>query len=888
MRKIKKCITVLTAAVLMLANIPYITGFAASGGMSYQYTDADKENFKFSYNFYKTIGVITEDLNIDSTIPRGLWAETVIRFFGLESAIGKSADVHFFADYDPKYEKIGFVNLAADLGLMQAYDDGKFCPDVDVTYEDVCISVVKGLGYEFLAKRRGGGVEQYMLIASELGITKGVTAARGYPMVASAAMELLDNALDADMLGVDLGIRGSYETGGTVLSKVHKMQVRNGIVTSNFRSSLYNSDKTHTYQVGINGDIYDYYGNTDGLVGYRVRYYVKTDEEDTVVYLGKLKNTVEVIDFADIYEYENRTYHYAVSNDTRERKWEIPRDCAVMYNGTALTDGFDIPMYTDNGSLTLIDNDNDSDVDVLLIEAYTDLWIGHIDIPSQTVYSKYSDKDYISFDDYNAVELYDEYGAETTINKLAVKNVLSIAPNTDKETIQIDVSTSTVEGTVSGTRKDRGKTVFTIDDIEYTVSVMCDVSGLQAGFSGIFYLNKQKRIVGFEQKVSVPVGYLIRAGLDSEDDGKIYLRILKSNGETELYKCADKVRLWGDGGSYRRDELYRILLDGNEKVKSQPILYELNGSGDVCSLDLVGYSDRIREWTSIKSASVKYRSSASCFTDGKTFLNVNPTIFAVSKSGDDLSDYSVLNKSDLQDDREYASDTLPAYSYQLGDSKLGADVLVVDESFRSRKYGMGIVKSIVQTMDEYDDRCYKIEIYQYGNLNTYYMYNEDFDIESINAASSAFPARKLEEGDVVGIDYLNVGGRKKLSRITIIYDISQDKYLYSNPSTTAFTGETRYFFGDVQTKDSRLMTVVLRGGTMMVDEETAVDKNTGPAANRETHVAGGNVYRYDRKQNEVVKSNINEIAAYETVGDKYSTIWMFTSKESPQMIYIVN
>jgi hypothetical protein len=64
--------------------------------------------------------------------------------------------------------------------------------------------------------------------------------------------------------------------------------------------------------------------------------------------------------------------------------------------------------------------------------------------------------------------------------------------------------------------------------------------------------------------------------------------------------------------------------------------------------------------------------------------------------------------------------------------------VVVDESFRSRKYGMGIVKSIAQTIDENDELCHRVDIYQYGNLNTYYLYNSDFDINSISAASSAF------------------------------------------------------------------------------------------------------------------------------------------------------
>lgn len=893
MKKLNKCLAVLTAAFLILTNIPSMVVNAANDSATVQYSSADKENFKFSYNFYRTIGIINEELNIDSTISRGSWADIVVRYFGWDVAIDTSNDVHFFKDHDPKYDKIGSVNLAADLGFMGEYDDGKFCPDVDVSYEDVCVSVVKGLGYEFLVESRGGGVDQYIILANELGILKGVTATRGYPIVASAAMKILDNALETEMFGRTLGNEEVYKKGGTVLSEVHHLRKEDGIVTSNFRSSLYNSNKIPADQIGIDNVVYSYAGNSDGLVGYRVRYFVDTRENDTVVYLGKMRNEVQVIDFDNVYDYENRTYHYVVPNSSKERKWTIPQDCAVIYNGTAITDGFvsNLPMYTEDGSLTLINNDSDGTIDVLLIEAYVNLWIGHIDTTNEKIYSFYDESDYIAFNDYDTVELYDTYGAETTLSKLSIKDVLSVAKTPDGETIRIDVSTDTIEGKINGTSTEDSKTVFTIDDIDYVVSSVCDITDISVGFSGVFYLNKKGQIVGCDEKLLAPVGYLIRAGVDDGLDDTVWLRVLTSSGEVTVLRCADKVKIVGESGRFRSDDLYRILLNGDSSVKSQVILYELNKDGEVNSLDLIGHSDRIRERTTIKSSSIQYRTGAACFTDGKTFLNGGAIIFTVPMNGGSTEDYGVLSRADLQNEREYSSDTLPLYTYQVNGSQLGVDILVVDESFRSRKYGMGIVSDIVQTIDDDDELCHKIEIYQYGNLNTYYMYDNEFDIDAIPAASSAYPARKLEEGDVVSLDYVPISSNRYLSRIAIIYDVSKDEYLYSNPSVTNYTGVTRYFYGDVQTKDNKLMAMVLRGGTMLVDEETSVGSSVDTAAkNYEIHPIGGNVYVYDRnlRYNNVVKGTASDIAAYDTVGSEYSTVWVFTSQESTQMIYVVN
>ncbi len=893
MKKLKKYVAVFMAVMLLLSSIPGMVANASDGSIAVSYTDAEKDSFKFSYNFYKTIGVINENLNIDSTITRGLWADVVVRYFGWDGSIASAAQNAFFADHNPKYDKIGSVNVAADLGLMGEYDDGKFCPDADVSYEDACVSMVKGLGYETVAESRGGGVDQYILLANELGVLKGVGGTKGYPIVASAAVKMLDNALEIKMLGVVMGKEGVFEKGDTVLSSVHQLSKKEGIVTSNYRSSLYNAEKIPSDRIGIDDVVYHYAGFTDGLVGYKVRYFVDMTTNDTVVYLGKRGNDVEVIDFDDIDSYLNRTYQYTLPNSEKQLEWEIPGGCAVIYNGVAITDGYtsNLPMYTEDGFLTLINNDSDRDVDVLLIEAYEDLWIGHIDPTTKVIYSNYDSDDFIALNTYDTVELYDSYGFETTLAKLSFKNVLSVAKTPDGETVRIDVSTETVEGKITGMITEDGETIYTINDIDYKASSVCDTTEMTVGFSGVFYLNKKQQIVGCDEKLIAPVGYLIAAHQTSGFENVVKLQVLTSSGKITVLECAKKVTVVGEEGRFDSNSLYNLLLDGQAQVKSQVILYELNQDDKVVSLDLLGHSDRLRARATLQSASLQYRSSASCFTDGKTFLNGGAVIFSVPLNGGDLEDYGVFNKADMQNEGNYCSDTIPAYAYQVNGSQLGVDVLVVDESFRSRKYGLGIVKSILQTVDEDGELYRKVEIYQYDKANTYYMYNSDFDINAIPAQSSAFPARTLEEGDVVSLDYIPVSNNRILSKVAIIYDISSDEYLYSNPSLTNYSGVTRYFYGDVQTKDNKLMAMVLRDGTMLVDEETTVGSSVNTAArNYEIHPIGGNVYVYNSNlyRDHVVKGNANDIAAYDTVGDQYSTVWMFTSNEAAQMIYVVN
>ena len=53
MNKLKKWLSVLIMALLILTNTPKITVEAVDSVADKQYTEADKAEFKFSYNFYR-------------------------------------------------------------------------------------------------------------------------------------------------------------------------------------------------------------------------------------------------------------------------------------------------------------------------------------------------------------------------------------------------------------------------------------------------------------------------------------------------------------------------------------------------------------------------------------------------------------------------------------------------------------------------------------------------------------------------------------------------------------------------------------------------------------------------------------------------------------------
>ena len=894
MTRAKKYFTLIVAVLLILANIPIAFAEADINGTVFQYSEADKESFKFSYNFYKTLGIIDGEYNIDSTITRGEWADIMVHFFGYESMIGAYKNVPYFDDYDSKYSKIASVNLAGAMGLMGEYDDGKFSPDTAISYEDAYTAIVKGLGYSAVSEINKDN--NYYALAGSIGLLKGVTAVNGYPIIVSEALRMLDNALNINVLGAEIG-SDELIKGETVLTGTLKLERKEGVVTSNCYSSLHSINPVSNGRIGIDNVLYRYNGSTEGLLGYNVYYYVSISDKEEVVYLAKKKNSVLEINFEDIVSYSSKVYKYM--DGSVSKKQEIPTSCAVIYNDVALTDGFTSPLPMspdDSGSLTFIDNDGDGTYDVLLIEAYTSFYIGQIDATNKKIYNMYDSTDVIALDDYANVEIFDAYGDEGTIAKMSPKNVLAVAKSPDKRNLRIHISTQNVTGTIKAINEDSGTYYVTVDDIKYRASkqfaASAEFAAIKSGSTGVFYLDYKNNLAGYDEKILAPVGYMINARMKK---GELVIKMFTSSGEIKTFDCADKVRLFGDQ-KYPEDGLYTKLTTlGAGEVQPQIVLYELNDEGEIKLLDLVGISDRIAACWNVKS-SAQYMKTAAGFRDGKHYLNGGALVFFIpaNPSSADSDDFVVKQMSELKDKGNYCSSTVAAYGYRLSSGKqLGADILVVDSSFREETGYLGVIKSIRTVIDSDDEIYQEVKMYQAASEYTYYAYADIFDINTVKGKNDTTYIKKLEVGDVVTVNFKEVSGKRYLTKLELLYDVSADKYFYKNPNEASFTStETRYFLGGVHIREGSLMSVVIEGGTATLSGTlTTMGPTTNVnAPNYEIHAVGGGIYRYDpeaKKNERVKKVKADEIMSYNKTASGYSTIWMYTTLEAPKMIYII-
>ncbi len=146
------------ASVLILA-LTASTALAASG-----FPDvAEDADYAPAVEYLNEIGVMSGDqngnFNPDNTVTRAEMATIVCRIMGETEEIPSRED---FPDVPTDHWANGYVSKAAELGIVNGYDNGNFGPADTVTYEQAVTMIVRALGFEEEATIAGGYPKGYM------------------------------------------------------------------------------------------------------------------------------------------------------------------------------------------------------------------------------------------------------------------------------------------------------------------------------------------------------------------------------------------------------------------------------------------------------------------------------------------------------------------------------------------------------------------------------------------------------------------------------------------------------------------------------------------------------------------------------------------------------
>ncbi len=539
----------------------------------------------------------------DSTVNRAELALMAIRLHGMDDIVDVNDTTHYFHDVSSDYTEAGYINKAVSFGLMKGVREGYFEPRKAVTGKEALETVVRVLGYEAYVKVRGGEYAQYYSVAAKLKLLKGIEIS-DKPISRADLYTLFLNSLDAEVLIAD-GIKDdavdfTSKSGRTPLTEYHDINTVEGIVTAAKSGSLTNGSTLPEGKIAVDGEIFECAAQWDGYLGYRVNLYYKDNGNvNEAVYIEKEDNEELVLTEEEIVSCNNLTYEY-MENGKRKKSINTA-GMYVLYNGNAIS-GNTSDFVPSVGDVTFIDNDGDSDYDVVSIRSYINRMVVSVDNTRRLIYTKTGNP--ISTEDISRVNLRRENGEKITLADLKLNNVIAIAYDSKGNATEMILCGGEIYGKISSMKND-GSKKYVIEGGEYTVSdalTMAINAGLTekigVGTAGTFVYGLGNELVWWEETVTKMDGTawefgLLKAAKKETMSSRITTSIFTKTNNFEVMETADSVKIDGIAYKSAADIFAQLCKKGEHgtlggAIVPQLIRFRCNPKGEIVEIDLAG------------------------------------------------------------------------------------------------------------------------------------------------------------------------------------------------------------------------------------------------------------------------------------------------------------
>ncbi len=194
----KKVVNSLLVSALALSVIPTVAG--AEDAATPVKLDPQMEKVVQRLSALGLIkGNETGDLQLDKTITRAEFATIMVRSVGKAEAAQNATFVPYFKDVTASDWFKGWVSIAVNEKLIVGYADKTFKPNNDVNYAQAVTMMVRALGYDLYAQQKGEWPNSHIAVASELGISQGVSIDPNKAATRGDIFKMLDNSLTVDI-----------------------------------------------------------------------------------------------------------------------------------------------------------------------------------------------------------------------------------------------------------------------------------------------------------------------------------------------------------------------------------------------------------------------------------------------------------------------------------------------------------------------------------------------------------------------------------------------------------------------------------------------------------------------------------------------------------------
>lgn len=815
MTNLKKTIAVVLAFA-MIFSMGMISTFA--------YSDVEASTtVGEAVGILSNLGILTgfEDgtFKPDETVTRAQMAAIVCRTLGYESQAKSSAGTTIFNDVPGDHWAAGYINVAQSLNIINGYGDGNFGPEDKVTYEQAVKMIVCALNYDLVAQAKGGYPTGYLSVASSEGITKSANGKVGDAAKRSTVAVLVYNSLEVRILDQNTWTTdGSDEyakSDDTILSKYLDVNKWEGVVSdvpfTDYAKNDYKKNTTPKISLDSNA-FYKVYKNgketkiddeaatnvdcslvdVEGLLGKKVIAYIGDSEDDEtgniMVYAISEKssgNTVTKISKTQLVDKDDKEFttmdqiSYRKTGSTKVYDLDLDSNVKIYNNYTS--DSFEkaidknetetgkvmrnteglAQLIEKGGTIELISNDNDDDIEYIVINRYNDE--GTIESVSEedgeysfTLY--YGGLDDIDTADEDVLVKVYRDGELAAAKDLAEGDTVSTV-EISKNVRVLYASSKTVTGSVDSYDTEDKTVTIAGNDYELSPFKTGTVASLKDE-EGTFYLNVDGQIAHNESDSAASGNYGLVLAVDKEtgiNDGYV-MQVVLADGTVAEYDLASKAKYYDKEGA---------AVTSDDKTTAKKIAGFI-GTGDVETKAVKATAKNIAKKTdngvfkftikdgkinkikALKGEAISYldpntkKYDAEAMSYGSAEFDKDTVVFAIDAKVDDTKelkddDVSVGEVSAFFADED---DALTFVALDQDNGIVGV-VLGFDLKTSVPEDSAAVIISSIKTVTYDDDDAVQITGLQGGKEVTYTIYDEDADY-----ASSVAP-EKLSKGDVI-------------------------------------------------------------------------------------------------------------------------------------------
>lgn len=796
----------------------------------------------------------------DDGIKRSEFAKIAIHAMGLEASAEAAKGQTKFHDVGADYWANGYINVASNHQIIVGDPDGNFRPEDRISYQEAVTILVRMLGYELAAEAKGGYPGGYLQVANQYGFTKNAAGSGAEVTKRGVAAILTYNALTIGMMEqTGFGSNANFEiTDKTILKENLSTEKFQGQVTGTYYTKLTSASGLEKDQIEIDGVVYKTIDeNADSLLGYRVNYYVKTnDNGDKTVILVRPesgRNKVITIDGDNIETVDADRINYWQNKETdKNTKYaKIGASAKMIYNGVAIS--YDETKLKENGTLAgtvvLLDTDSDDTYDIVFVNEYQNLVVDSTSSLSYTVSDKYGNPS-LTFDPEESgvkFSLTDKNGNEFKFEDLKEWMVISYLESEGEDVLSATVITDKVAGSVVEIEEDKYKidgNFYQIAD-NYKGTVKLDDEGT-------FYLDVRGNIaaVNTNSTLSDKYAYLVDAAEANGMDDHIDLKLFNLKGEIEILSSEDRISYNGGSKEAASTVLEKLKSDG--KVTKQLITYEVNSDGKITKLntaaDVSGSGITINKdkfVLNFKGEETLYKKASSKL--GSFVITDSTIVFDIPKTATSSDDYAIKNKAMFEDEGLYDVEI-----YDAGEDLTAKIVLVKNSTgLTNSESPIAVVNKISQSRNEKGDIVDKLYAAHNGQMIALETAEKGLLVNE--------SGNQLKAGDII---QFRTNAQGAIDKITVLFQVKDKATEFSKTE-----GDMRLTYGKVDRKFASSINVTVNGGAVenfSLDGVKVISVDTTKTSNQVKLADAGDIQKYDAKSPRLVfireyKDQVQEI-----------------------------